>query len=158
MEAYDPTTEQMMQKFYCTLSQKDKRRYAAIEALKLGHGGIVYMSQVLGCHRTTITEGIQELHNLPNDPSYDPRLRQPGGGRKRYDETHPDIDTHFLEVLQNDTAGDPMDEQIRWTHLTPQEIATRLADTHQIQVSVTVIKKLLKKHNYRRRKAQKKTA
>lgn len=153
MKPYDLPTEQMMQKFYRSLSEKDKRRYAAIEALKLGHGGIVYMSQVLGCHRTTITEGIQEVHSLPDAPSYDPRLRQPGGGRKRYDETYPGIDAPFLEVLQNDTAGDPMDEQIRWTHLTPHQIATRLADIHQISVSVTVIKKLLKKHNYRRRKA-----
>ena len=147
----------MMAKFYDTLSEKDKRRYAAIEALKLGHGGQVYISDVLGCHRNTIQEGIQDLQALPQKATYDPRLRQPGGGRKGYEEMYPDIDACFLDVLQTYTAGDPMDDQVRWTNLTPREIAARLADTHQIDVSVTVIKKLLKKHHYGRRKAQKKT-
>ena len=35
MKIYDPRTEQVMRKYYGTLSEKDKRRYAAIEALKL---------------------------------------------------------------------------------------------------------------------------
>jgi hypothetical protein len=37
---YKTTIELEMRKFYNTLSEKDKRRYAAIEAMKLGHGGI----------------------------------------------------------------------------------------------------------------------
>ncbi|MFM7715696.1 MAG: hypothetical protein ACKO7A_24225, partial [Microcystis sp.] len=32
--------ETQMQRFYQSLSEKDSRRYAAIEALKLGYGGI----------------------------------------------------------------------------------------------------------------------
>jgi len=48
-----------------------------------------------------------------------------------------------------------MDETIRWTNLYPWEIAQRLADRYEIQVSRTVIGKLLKKHHYRRRKALK---
>jgi hypothetical protein len=39
MKRYDPSTEQVMKRFYTTLSEKDRRRYAGIEALKLGHGG-----------------------------------------------------------------------------------------------------------------------
>ncbi len=58
MIPYDVSVEQEMRKFYDTLSEKDKRRYAAIEALKLGHGGTVYISQVLKCSRKTITKGI----------------------------------------------------------------------------------------------------
>lgn len=38
---YDTSIEQEMKKFYGTLSEKDKRHYAAIEALKLGYGGII---------------------------------------------------------------------------------------------------------------------
>jgi hypothetical protein len=48
-----------------------------------------------------------------------------------------------------------MDESIRWTNLYPWEIAQRLAERYEIQVSRSVISKLLKKHNYRRRKALK---
>jgi len=44
---------------------------------------------------------------------------------------------------------------VRWTDLVPREIAEALHETYQVKVSTTVIRKLLKKHNYRRRKAQK---
>ena len=68
----------------------------------------------------------------------------------------PDIDEQFLKVLNDHTAGDPMNEQVIWTDLGPQEIAERLEQDHQVKVSKTVIRKLLKKHGFRRRKAQKK--
>lgn len=48
-----------------------------------------------------------------------------------------------------------MDELVRWTNLCPWEIAKRLAERYDLKVSRTVIGKLLKKHNYRRRKALK---
>jgi len=35
MATYSPEVAQTMQKYYATLSEKDQRRYAAIEALKL---------------------------------------------------------------------------------------------------------------------------
>ena len=37
---YSNSIESEMKKFYKSLSEKDKRRYAAIEAHKLGWGGI----------------------------------------------------------------------------------------------------------------------
>ena len=156
MTRYEATIEQEMQKFYNTLSEKDKRRYAAIEAMKLGHGGIAYIAQVLDCSCKTISQGIQDLQALPVDSEYDPRIRQPGAGRKCYDEVYPDIDEKFLDVLQDYTAGDPMQENVFWTNLTLAEIADLLAEKHDIRVSETVIRQLLDKHNYRRRKAQKK--
>ena len=48
-----------------------------------------------------------------------------------------------------------MDERVRWTNLRPWEIAKRLADRYEIEVSRTVIGKLLKRHRYRRRQALK---
>ena len=39
MDAYFPEIEHAMQRYYHSLSEKDRRRYAAIEAIKLGHGG-----------------------------------------------------------------------------------------------------------------------
>ena len=156
VKPYPAELEDEMKKFYQTLSEKDKRRYAAIEALKLGHGGMVYIAHVVGCDRDTVSEGIRDLKTMPSDSSYDKRIRRPGGGRKSYEEIYPDIDEKFLDVIADYTAGDPMDEQIRWTNLTPQEIADCLAEHHGIRVSVTVVNQLLEKHTYRRRKIQKK--
>ncbi len=153
---YPPELEDEMKKFYQTLSEKDKRRYCGIEALKLGHGGIAYIANVVGCDRDTVSAGIKDLKTMAPDSGYDNRIRKRGGGRKSYEEIYPDIDEKFLDVIADYTAGDPMDEQICWTNLTPQEIADRLAEHHDILVSVTVIRQLLKKHNYRRRKIQKK--
>lgn len=42
MEPYNQETEAVMRRFYGSLSEKDRRRYAGIEALKYGHGGRNY--------------------------------------------------------------------------------------------------------------------
>jgi hypothetical protein len=155
LKPYSNEIEHEMKKFYQTLSEKDKRRYAAVEARKLGHGGIVYIAGVLGCHRSTVSTGIDELEALPEASGHEQRIRKRGGGRKSYEVTWPNIDAKFLDVIREYTAGDPMDETIRWTNLSPQDIADRLRDQHGITVSVTVTRKLLAKHGYRRRKIQK---
>ena len=40
MDAYSPEIEHTMQRYYHSLSEKDRRRHATIEAIELGHGGI----------------------------------------------------------------------------------------------------------------------
>jgi hypothetical protein len=77
---YKATIELEMRKFYNTLSEKDKRRYAAIEAMKLEHGGIAYIGQLLNCDPKTITQGIKDLESLPVESEYNKHIRQPGGG------------------------------------------------------------------------------
>jgi transposase len=156
MGVYPPETEQVMRTFYNTLDEKSRRRYAGIEAKKLGHGGITYIAKVLGCFRHTVSAAIKELESLPEDCGYDPRIRTKGGGRKPFEENHPQIDEAFLDVLKNHTAGDPQDEQLIWTNLTLRGIVQKLDQEHNIKVSPFVIKRLLKKHNFKRKKAQKK--
>ena len=124
--------------------------------MKLGHGGQSYIAEVLGCSRNTVAEGIRELTGQAEGSDDEQRVRQKGGGRKPYGDTYPAIDEQFLEVLADHTAGDPMNEAIRWTNLSRQAIAARLAARYGVQVSVTVIKQLMKRHDYRLRKAQKK--
>jgi hypothetical protein len=50
-----------MQLHYSRLSEKDRRQYAALESLKLGRGGITYISKILAVDRDTITQGRKEL-------------------------------------------------------------------------------------------------
>lgn len=68
--------------FYSTLSEKDRRRFAAVEAQRLGRGGVPYISQLLGCSTRTIERGIAELDQLSSDPAKG-RIRRPGAGRKK---------------------------------------------------------------------------
>lgn len=67
MIPYDATIEQRMKKFYDTLSEKDKRRYAGVEAMKFGRGGVAYITRVLGCSRKTVIKGLKELNDLSPD-------------------------------------------------------------------------------------------
>jgi transposase len=143
-----------MKDFFNSLSEKDSRRYAAVEAQKLGCG-ISYIAKVLGCSRTTIYAGQKELGALP-EKKQDSRIRCKGAGRKGYEERHAGLDEAFLAILKDDIGGDPMNEKVRWTQLTYDDMKQRLSAQFTIQVSSTVIKKLLKKHGFKRRKAQKK--
>ena len=81
-QRYEPHVEERMRAFGQTLSEKDRRRFAALEAARLGHGGIEYIAEVLGCSTRTIERGADELDQLPNDPAAG-RVRRPGGGRKK---------------------------------------------------------------------------
>jgi len=85
------------------------------------------------------------------------RIRQVGGGRKSAFETIEGLDAAFLRVLEQHTAGSPMDETVKWTHLKRHEIAVLLRE-EGIEVSVTVVDQLLEKHNFRKRKAVKRLA
>jgi hypothetical protein len=81
-------------------------------------------------------------------------IRQPGGGRKSPFETITFLEEGFLGVLERHTEGSWMDKTLSWTHLKPNEIA-RLLGHEGIEVSVTVLDQLLKKHNFPKPKAVK---
>ncbi len=149
---YPAPIEAQMQRYYQSLSEKDRRRYAAIEAVKLGYGGQAYIRRLLGCHHETLVLGLAEL----NDTTAlgQERIRQPGGGRKSALATIAGLDEAFFRVLERHTAGSPMDETLKWTNLKRHEIAS-LLQQEGITVSVTVVDQLLKKHNFRKRKAVK---
>ena len=159
MKAIKPYTkeiEEKMIRYYNSLSEKERRRYAAIEAEKLGYGGISYMVRLFGCRPETIKRGLQDLKS-PTIIEGD-RIREKGAGRKKSLETIEGINEAFLRVVDRHVAGSPMNESERWTHLTRQQIADLLEEEEQIKVSVTVIDQLLNNHNFRRRQAQKKKA
>ena len=74
---YSTTIERHMQQLYDSLSEKDRRRYAAIEAEKLGHGGIRYVAELFGCDEATIRHGREDVEQLPQDDAMG-RVRKKG--------------------------------------------------------------------------------
>src|SRR5712691_1548540 len=103
-KTYRPDIEQLLRQYYQSLSEKDRRRFAALEAIKLG---------------------MRELKQLPDDPAGS-RVRKPGGGRKKTEVNQADLIQHVQDTIKNRTAGDPMRQDVLWTDLTPQEIAKSL--------------------------------
>ena len=149
---YSEEIEKLMKAFFETLNEKGRRRYAAIEAIKLGHGGQKYISSVLGCHPQTVMAGIDEIINgteIPVD-----RIRKPGGGRNKIIETVGNIDDIFFEILKNHTAGSPMDKDIKWTNLSLEAIS-KAFESKGMNITPYVVKQLLKKHGFVERKMQK---
>jgi hypothetical protein len=65
--------------FYSLLDEQQRRLYAALESLKLGHGGDHQLAQFLGLNPHTIARARQQL--LEQDVVFD-HVRKPGGGRK----------------------------------------------------------------------------
>ena len=61
MGGYPEDVERLMRRLFGSLKESDRRRYAAIEAAKLGHGGVEYVATVLGCDPKTIRRGLTEL-------------------------------------------------------------------------------------------------
>lgn len=155
MNPYPASVEAQMQRYYQSLSEKDRRRYAAIEAIKLGYGGQAYIRRLFHCHHDTLALGIAELDD--DAALRQTRIRRVGGGRKSAFETIDGLDEAFLRVLEQHTAGSPMDDTIKWTNLKRHEIAILLKN-EGIEVSVTVVDQLLEMHNFRKRKAVKSRA
>jgi len=149
---YSEEIEKQMKAFYNSLNEKDRRRYAAIEAMKLGHGGQNYVSSVLGCHFQTVMVGINEITNGIEAP--DNRIRKPGGGKKKIIDTVENIDEVFFEILKDHRAGSPMDKEIKWTNLSFKEIS-KAFESKGMNISPHVVKQLLKKHGFVKRKMQK---
>lgn len=148
--SYDEHIEQRMRAFYETLSEKDRRRYAALEAAKLGHGGIEYVSRVLGCSRRTIERAQEELKQLPEDPAKD-RVRREGAGRPKATESEPELESNLFSIFENRTAGDPMRVDVMWTDLKLRQISDALGSLGT-PLSPPVIKQWLDDHDIGKRK------
>jgi hypothetical protein len=77
MQTYSRPIEKQMRHLYRSLSEKDRRRYAAVETVNLGYGGLAYISELLGCSCDTIRQGRQDIEQLPDDEAED-RIRKKG--------------------------------------------------------------------------------
>jgi len=78
MSVYTSAVEEHMVALYDSLSEKDRRRYAAVEAEKLGHGGIRYVAVLFGCDSDTVKQGGDDIAQLPVDEAAG-RVRKKGG-------------------------------------------------------------------------------
>jgi len=94
------------------LDERGRRRWAATEAVAIGHGGITTVAIATGLSDRTVRNGIKELRSSSQlVPS---RQRCPGGGRKRL-EYHDETLHEALEGLVEPTErGDPQ-SPLRWT-------------------------------------------
>ena len=67
--------------FFSQLSERGKRQYAGLEAMKLGYNGVKIVSKRLGINEHTIRKGKRELLEQSFLP--EGKIRRKGGGRKK---------------------------------------------------------------------------
>lgn len=78
MFPYEQPIERFMKDYFDTLSEKDRRRYAGVEALKLERGGIKYVAELFGMRRQTVRQGMKEVTNMSAAEKENKRIRKKG--------------------------------------------------------------------------------
>ena len=81
MGEYSAEVERHMVQLYGSLSEKDRRRYAAVEAEKLGRGGVQFIADLFDCDPDTIRHGAEDMERLPVDEA-EGRVRKKGGPKE----------------------------------------------------------------------------
>lgn len=142
---YDEITNRRMRQFASTLSEVDRRAYAAIEAYKLGHGGVSCISRLLEISPETIKRGQRDLDAPQRLPDAG-RLRHKGAGRRGVCAEQPGLEQALDRLLESHIAGDPMNEEIKWTDLQPSTIVTELT-LQGYSITENTVRALLKKRS-----------
>lgn len=68
-------------KYFSRLNEYDRRIYAGMLAKRNGHGGILKVSECLGLHVNTVSQGKKDFISLCDLPTT--RQRKSGGGAKK---------------------------------------------------------------------------
>jgi phosphoglycolate phosphatase-like HAD superfamily hydrolase len=162
VHGYDQTHEDTMRLYCASLPEDHRRRYAAVEALKIGRGGITYVAKVLGMSRRTIYTGIRELEAMGEEDGWPPRrpsgnakrTRRPGGGRPKVTQRQAGLEQAFEDILEAHSAGSPTDPSVVWTNLKPMQLAGELL-RRGFQIGRNTAARLVERAGYRRRALRK---
>src|SRR5216683_2889451 len=90
------------------LDERQRRLLLGAEALELGRGGIKVVARATGVHPDTVGRGVREAEGRP-----EPRVRAPGGGRKKLAGTDPGLAPALRALVDPATRGDPVARLLR---------------------------------------------
>jgi len=126
------------------LDEKQRRLFLASCANSLGWGGVKKVSEISGYSKDIIIRGKQELATIA---ASEPRVRKKGGGRKKVEESTPELLNWIEQIVSNSTYGNP-ETPLVWTTQSLRKIQDSILSEHQIYISVETTARLLKKLNY----------
>jgi len=133
--------------YLSSLNEFDARHYLAIWALESGWGGISKVNKLTGKSMNTIRKGIYEIETKNNLNLKDTgRLRKEGGGRKKIADKNPEIKKEIENILEENTAGDPM-SKLKWTNKSTYSITNDLRTKGQ-NISEDTTGRLIKSLGY----------
>jgi hypothetical protein len=128
-----------------TLNHEQRRLYAAVEANRLGRGGVARVLKMTGMCPPTVARGRRELADLLQGkcPQKEPHT---AGGRPRTEEKYPAITAALEEMLSDEVAGSPEGEH-RWVRSSAGKLADRLREKG-FPVSTSAVWALLKRMGF----------
>ena len=126
------------------LDERARRRWAAVEALSLGRGGITAVAKATGISDRTIRNGIRELREGDTPPAS--RQRRVGGGRKAASQKEPELLEAWEGLVEPTTRGDPQ-SPLKWTCKSTRELSRELKK-RGYTVSHSTVARLLKDVGY----------
>ncbi|MGH7907685.1 MAG: ISAzo13 family transposase, partial [Candidatus Binataceae bacterium] len=121
------------------LDERGRRRWAAVEARALGHGGITAVALATGLSDRTIRTGLKELGDPA--PLAGDRQRRTGGGRKCHAITQPGLQDALDRLIEPTARGSPMNP-LRWTIKSTYRLAQAL-QKQGYEVSATSVRRML---------------
>jgi AraC-like DNA-binding protein len=105
----NPKTVEVLRVKYLSLAndldERGRRRWAATEAMAIGHGGIVAVAATTGLSDRTLRSGIEESRSAT--PLVSSRQRRVGGGRKRLEHHDQTLQQVIECLIEPPERGDP---------------------------------------------------
>jgi hypothetical protein len=132
------------------MDERLTRLWAAAEAEAYGRGGPAAVTKATGILGKRILAGRRDLAALraspPTEPAQEQRIRKPGAGRKRLEDTQPGLVEALDALIDPSTRGDP-ESPLRWTCKSTRRLAEELT-TQGFQISPTKVGELLAADGY----------
>ena len=126
------------------LDERDRRLFAANEAMAHGYGGVMAVSAATGLARSTINRGIREVCANRNEVVH--RVRRPGAGRKTAVTHQPGLPAALETLIEDAIRGDPC-SPLRWVSRSQRHLVKALAE-QGFRASQWVVAKLLRDMKY----------
>lgn len=126
------------------LDEKATRLLGAAMALSLGDGSHTAIHAITGLAMDTLQLGVAQLRG--DAALVAERIRRPGGGRKVITEIYPELVPTLLQLVGEDTQGDP-ESPLLWTTKSLSHLAEVLTN-QGMPVSTTTVSRLLAEQGY----------
>ncbi len=125
-------------------NEVQRRRLAGVRTIEIGRGGLLHVCKLTGMSHHTVIKGMKEVRNTKKQQTT--RLRKEGGGRKKIIDKNPDVKKEIEDILEENTAGDPM-SRLKWTNKSTYTIADELKNKNQ-NVSEVTVGRIIKQIGY----------
>ncbi|MDI6737326.1 MAG: ISAzo13 family transposase [Nanoarchaeota archaeon] len=121
-----------------------RRRLAGLRVIEIGRGGLLHVCRLTGMSHHTVIKGMKEVRDTKRENTT--RIRKEGGGRKKIIDKNPYVKKEIENILEENTAGDPM-SKLKWTNKSTYTIADELKNKNQ-NVSEVTVGRIIKQLGY----------